>query len=1568
MVCRVRYLSSAGIMPREIKGVDALSKAFPPEWLFYVSLNCFPRNQSAMEIDAVVVTDDQVLLLEIKDWNGTLTCRGDRWFVGKAPRGRSAVAASEEKAKKLRSVIKSESLLAGAFRVEARVVFTGTADGAKLPGHEAARTLTLAEACCIGDPLKRQHYLPKGQLQLKKAHQLESEFDRIFNNAKLFQRSEMDWSGHAVTESDVFVHPRGVWQDHFAHRRSEPRLKAMVRTWSFDRLPVGLNSGETRKLVALRETNALAYLQDVGSDLIARDRVLREAIAPEEEISTDHFEVRHLGAGWKPLDRYLVHQDDDLRMQDRVVMTASLLNIVAQLHRVNVTHRDIGPRAVWIGSHSDVALTGFMSCQLPDKSSVMDWLSELRGYATFLPEDVTGVPSSGRQRDVYACTYLAAHILTGRSLLNVHVDKFIASLPQELLILEGWFRRGLAQDPTARFVDAIALTEAFSALVESAAPDVFDATLLDRFETSIVPFTAWPPTAPGTTVGQKHTYSHEKDGRVFMVKVWMSLQRNRSLASDCALLRLLQSVEKLQGKPVDGMPKFVACGLSPVGVFVVYERAEGVPVATLATLPENASLRLAQQILRTVTALHELGCEHGDISPNNVLIEVDNASAVLIDPFDIAPTGDGTVRTPSMSPTNWEHLNQMAIDRYAALKVSCLLMELDAGALATTLLEELRTELDQPVIESLERASSLVAKAVAVASAPEINVFDVRTSLDTHGFGDADRIYVRRKVEDDGRTNFLLTTAKAQLQLAGDGQRLHKHWFRKTSFTALAYESAAGHDNLQFHLELGGGSESGFDALYAYLCGHPRFAVPSRGALVLPSDFQFDVAWHWRKLVELEEDARVEIAVTEVLSQRDQTIACTYDNLGKDFDFDDEDVIEVYAGNRRIGYVDLPSSAIPAAIGIVCDRGRIAAGDRLRLAGRREQTSMERRARAVRRILEYRSVISNLIDYFDPAQRLDPLQFDVAVPDDELANYGLNAGQRHAFRQVLTSGPVGLLQGPPGTGKTRFIASLVHWLLTRGGSQRILIASQSHEAVNNAVDSLLRLHKSRSTRPSLLRIGSKGITERIRPYHSAELRERYRVKFEAGAKFRFSQLATALGVDRAYASDLFDLDKEVGVLARRCANVEDALEEHPDQLASDRDRNRVQRSRVHQAFRSAYEKLSGREPNVDLALQEYEELVAGLVAKHPQVSPADVNAANRALKLTNDWLHSLGSPGRNFEEFLAKTRSVVAATCVGVGQTRIRIDSQLFDWVIVDEAARCTPGELAVPIQMAKRVLLVGDHLQLRPMLDREMLNDLRTYTPDVEPEELTRSDFERAFSSDYGLQIGVRLTEQYRMHPAICAMVSQCFYESHDIRLDTSSERVPTLEASSIELSWLAHPLVWINTASEQGCRESQHEGETTYYNTAEVDAVVRALEGLAADSKLVDALGRLDDETPIGVICMYSGQKRQLETAWSRKPFEPRFRRLVRIDTVDAYQGKENAIVILSLVRSNPGGSGGHVANANRCNVATSRAKERLIIVGDCGMWEDRVPAQSPMRQVLEYMRQDTSNSKVITLEDLT
>ncbi|MBX9778553.1 MAG: hypothetical protein K2Y71_29625 [Xanthobacteraceae bacterium] len=350
------------------------------------------------------------------------------------------------------------------------------------------------------------------------------------------------------------------------------------------------------------------------------------------------------------------------------------------------------------------------------------------------------------------------------------------------------------------------------------------------------------------------------------------------------------------------------------------------------------------------------------------------------------------------------------------------------------------------------------------------------------------------------------------------------------------------------------------------------------------------------------------------------------------------------------------------------------------------------------------------------------------------------------------------------------------------------------------------------------------------------------------------------------------------------------------------------------------------------------------------------------VELSREWSASLASPYRNFEEFLAKTRTIVTATCVGVGQTKIRMDRSTYDWVIVDEAARCTPGELAVPIQLGRRVLLVGDHRQLLPMTERAVLQALRVEMPETPRDEFERSDFERAYLSQYGRNNGRTLTEQYRMAPAICDLVSKIFYEPHGVRLKTSVDREADSAFARQFLPPLAMPVTWVDTSDEPDHKEIPAPwDETTFSNEAEAEAVMRLLERIAADANLIEALASGKSETPIGVICMYSAQKARIEESFSRRPWDVRFRNMVRIDTVDSYQGKENTIVIVSLVRCNDQRDQGHVRIPNRCNVALSRAKERLFIVGARRMWGN-VGKRWPMRQVLDEIEAGGPNVAVV------
>jgi len=127
---------------------------------------------------------------------------------------------------------------------------------------------------------------------------------------------------------------------------------------------------------------------------------------------------------------------------------------------------------------------------------------------------------------------------------------------------------------------------------------------------------------------------------------------------------------------------------------------------------------------------------------------------------------------------------------------------------------------------------------------------------------------------------------------------------------------------------------------------------------------------------------------------------------------------------------------------------------------------------------------------------------------------------------------------------------------------------------------------------------------------------------------------------------------------------------------------------------------------------------------------------DQAIFIAREWVDRLGTLRGNFEEFLAKTRSLVCGTCVGLRRSHFGVAKNRYDWVVVDEASRATPGELAVAIQAGARILLVGDHRQLPPLYTREVIDDVAASLPCPDRTLVTRSDFERAFESSYGKDV----------------------------------------------------------------------------------------------------------------------------------------------------------------------------------------------------------------------------------------
>ncbi len=352
------------------------------------------------------------------------------------------------------------------------------------------------------------------------------------------------------------------------------------------------------------------------------------------------------------------------------------------------------------------------------------------------------------------------------------------------------------------------------------------------------------------------------------------------------------------------------------------------------------------------------------------------------------------------------------------------------------------------------------------------------------------------------------------------------------------------------------------------------------------------------------------------------------------------------------------------------------------------------------------------------------------------------------------------------------------------------------------------------------------------------------------------------------------------------------------------------------------------------------------------IKPNEARRVRALAKISGDMRNALSAVRVNCDEFYARSRQLVTGTCVGIGQTHIGIQNNIYDFVIIDEAARSISSELAIAMQSAKRVLLVGDHLQLPPLYsDAHKAALARRLGVSGDLDELDvvlKSDFARAFNSAYGAQASATLLTQYRMAPPIGDLVSHTFYGG---KLQNGSRPIPDFYKNGP--AFLKSTVTWLDTSKAGKRAHHDNDRGPSIYNRCEAEQIIDVLKQISSNTQFLADLTKLkeNDEPVIGVICMYAEQKRLIRQKFNQENWGEGFKELVKIDTVDSYQGKENRIIIVSLTRSEPKKAPGFLRTPNRINVAMSRAMDRLLIVGNVEMW-NKQNSTTPLGQVFSYM----------------
>lgn len=334
----------------------------------------------------------------------------------------------------------------------------------------------------------------------------------------------------------------------------------------------------------------------------------------------------------------------------------------------------------------------------------------------------------------------------------------------------------------------------------------------------------------------------------------------------------------------------------------------------------------------------------------------------------------------------------------------------------------------------------------------------------------------------------------------------------------------------------------------------------------------------------------------------------------------------------------------------------------------------------------------------------------------------------------------------------------------------------------------------------------------------------------------------------------------------------------------------------------------------ELDTMNFENLIVDDNLEDEDEEENEKNSIEKIILLTREWHRRLGKLDE-FDEIFANKTSIIAATCLGIASRNVINDID-FDWVIVDEAARANALELLVPLVRGKKIVLVGDHRQLPPVVNTE-LDKYKLEEKGIKQSDLEISLFEDLFNklSD---KTKVVLNSQYRMNPKISKLISDIFYPTVDITttlMDSDRDH---------DLPWKPRRIKWIDTSN---CKEPNEVPEfQSKKNPCEAKLILSELEEIEKAYKKISKY-----KITVGVISGYDGQKKLLDNLI--KPNNKNKWKCIDIiiDNVDAFQGSETDLVIYSLVRSNDENKIGFLYDSRRLNVALSRGKTGLIIVGN-------------------------------------
>ncbi len=321
--------------------------------------------------------------------------------------------------------------------------------------------------------------------------------------------------------------------------------------------------------------------------------------------------------------------------------------------------------------------------------------------------------------------------------------------------------------------------------------------------------------------------------------------------------------------------------------------------------------------------------------------------------------------------------------------------------------------------------------------------------------------------------------------------------------------------------------------------------------------------------------------------------------------------------------------------------------------------------------------------------------------------------------------------------------------------------------------------------------------------------------------------------------------------------------------------------------------------------------------------------------------------------------------CTLVGSAHHLLEGMKFDTLFIDEAAQALEAACWIPMKRASRVILAGDHCQLPPTV--KSIAALRA--------GLGKTLMERI--AENKPEVVTLLKIQYRMNDEIMRFSSDWFYGG-------KVESAPQIKYRSV-LDY-DHPITWIDTGEEseerrvkseefnsssddasEGSEEQENSSLFTHHSSLYKEQFVGESFGrinkaeaeltLLTLAEYFTKIGKqrvLEERIDVGIISPYRAQVQYLKKLIKKYEFFKPYRRLISVNTVDGFQGQERDVILISLVRSNDEGQIGFLKDLRRMNVAMTRARMKLIILGN----KDTMTKHPFYKKLWEYVEAINNN----------